>query len=56
MADHSIVYAKDFVDALKKKYASNSYKKMVSILEYFTLTNKIKNHQINQGNSKCLFH
>jgi len=45
MADHSIVYAKDFVDALKKKHASNSYKKMVSNLESFTLTNKIKSHQ-----------
>jgi len=47
MADHGIVYAKDFVDALKKKHVSNSYKKMVSNLEYFTLTNKIKNYQIN---------
>jgi hypothetical protein len=47
MADYGIVYAKDFVDALKKKHAANSYKKMVSILEYFTLTNKIKNHYIN---------
>jgi hypothetical protein len=53
MQDGGYLYAKDLIDALKKKHAAKSYKKMVCFLECYCFV--WMNRKINSSN-RCIYY
>jgi hypothetical protein len=53
MQDGGYLYAKDLIDALKKKHAAKSYKKMVCFFECYCFV--WMNRKINSSN-RCIYY